>query len=201
MQGQRNGFSLAEVLVSLAVLSLAAAGLGSMLVQNSQINKSQQMSADIQSNARSCLSVLVRKIRSAGWDPTNVGFQPVVLDPNDVVEDDSGGVSQLELLADHDADGLTNTSGEQIFIRHNGDEVQWRSDNKDSTPFVPLAVNITNDSDGDGNAEPMFVPDGVPNPSRITITVTASSPVPDPISGRTIRYTVSSDVVLRKTLN
>jgi hypothetical protein len=39
-----------------------------------------------------------------------------------------------------------------------------------------------------------------PNPTRITVTITAESPVPDPRSGQKIRYTVSSDVVLRKAL-
>ena len=34
----------------------------------------------------------------------------------------------------------------------------------------------------------------------ITVRITAQSPVPDPMSGEFIRYTVSSDVFLRKSL-
>jgi hypothetical protein len=45
----------------------------------------------------------------------------------------------------------------------------------------------------------MFVPDANP-PTRIGVTVTAQSPTPDPTSGDFIRYTVRSDVVLRKEL-
>jgi hypothetical protein len=46
----------------------------------------------------------------------------------------------------------------------------------------------------------MFLPDTTPTPSRITVQVTAESPVPDPVTGQPIRYTVSSDVVLREQL-
>ena len=63
-----------------------------------------------------------------------------------------------------------------------------------------LADTITNDADGDGVAETMFVPDATTHPTRIMVRITARSPAPDPRSGRYIRYTVSSDVVLRKAL-
>ena len=65
--------------------------------------------------------------------------------------------------------------------------------------FSVLSANISNDADGDGTIENMFVPDANP-PTRITIQVTAQSPAVDPVSKDFIRYTVSSDVVLRKEL-
>ncbi len=79
-----------------------------------------------------------------------------------------------------------------------GDQLVWRRSPTD--PYIVLARDITNDSDGDGIAEPMFVPDSAVDPTRITVRITARSPVPDPRSGGFVRYTVSTDVVLRSSL-
>ena len=68
-----------------------------------------------------------------------------------------------------------------------------------TSAFEILADNISNDANGDGTIEPMFVLDAIP-PTRITVQITAQSPVVDPNTRDFIRYTVSSDVVLRKEL-
>jgi prepilin-type N-terminal cleavage/methylation domain-containing protein len=192
----QDGFSLIEMLVSITVLLLAMAGLSSLLIQNARVNKSQQMTVEVQSNARNCLSMIVQRLRSAGWDPLNQGtFTPVVLD-----QDLSDGIDELEVFADLDMDGLTDSDDEQVLIRHVGNQVVWRRTNDTSDPFIVLAANISNDANGDGVPEQMFVPDLTPDPTRIRVTITAQSPVPDPTSGEFIRYTVSSDVALRKAL-
>jgi prepilin-type N-terminal cleavage/methylation domain-containing protein len=192
----QSGFSLIEMLVSITVLLLAMAGLSSLLIQNARVNKSQQMTVDVQSNARNCLSMIVQRLRSAGWDPLNQNtFTPVIVD-----QDPSDGIDELEVFADLDMDGLTDSDDEQVLIRHVGNQVVWRRTNDVNDPFIVLATNITNDANGDGVAEPMFVPDLTPDPTRIRVQITARSPVPDPTSGEFIRYTVSSDVALRKTL-
>ena len=192
----QDGFSLIEMLVSITVLLLAMAGLSSLLIQNARVNKSQQMTVEVQSNARNCLSMIVQRLRSAGWDPLNQGtFTPVILD-----QDLSDGIDELEVFADLDMDGLTDSDDEQVLIRHTGNQVVWRRTNDTSDPFIVLAANISNDANGDGVPEQMFVPDLTPDPTRIRVTITAQSPAPDPTSGEFIRYTVSSDVALRKAL-
>ena len=192
----QEGFSLLEMLVSITVLLLAMAGLSSLLIQNARVNKSQQMTVEVQANARNCLSMIVQRLRSAGWDPLNQGtFSPVILD-----QDLADNVDELEVFADLDMDGLTDSDDEQVLIRHVGNQVVWRRTNDVNDPFIVLAANITNDADGDGVSEPMFVPDLTPDPTRIRVTITAQSPAPDPTSGEFIRYTVSSDVTLRKAL-
>lgn len=191
-----RGFSLVELMISTAVLLVVMVALFAMLIQNSKINKSRKLTMDAQANARSTLSVLVQKLRSAGWDPMNTGTIPALaLDP-DLTDD----VSQIEIYADVDGDGTTDGAKEQILIRHQNDRVEWRSTNDVSAPFTIMAANITNDADGDGTIEPMFVPDSTTDPTRVTVQVTAEAPMPDPVSGEPIRYTVSSDVVLRKRL-
>jgi type IV pilus assembly protein PilW len=196
-----RGFSLIETLISLVILLLAMGGLASLLIQNAQVNKAQRMTADVQSNARNCLSMIVQKLRGAGWNPMSTSSFPVVLTDQDLSDD----VSEITIYSDIDDDAGTlspdgdwNDTDEEVLIRHTGNQIQWRRD--PSSAFIVLATNISNDADGDGTIEPMFVPDATPNPSRITVQITAQSPAPDPTSGQFIRYTVSSDVVLRKSL-
>jgi prepilin-type N-terminal cleavage/methylation domain-containing protein len=191
-----RGFSLIEMLVSLALLMMALSGLASLLIQNARVNKAQQMTAEVQANARNCLSMIVQELRSAGWNPKNVsGFNTVITDQNL-----GDGISEIEIFADLDEDTLTDSLDEQVLVRHVGNQVVWRRTNDTNDPFIVLSNNISNDANGDGTPEPMFIPDITPNPTRITVRITAQSPSPDPTSGQFIRYTVSSDVVLRAAI-
>jgi len=187
---RQRGFSAVEALVSLAVLMLAMAGVSVLLVQNARINKAQQMTAALQSDARNCLSMIVQKLRTTGWNPMGAAIPLIQLDP-----DLGDNVSEIELYADLDGDSATTGADEQILIRHVGDRIEWRR--SAAGTFEILAVGITNDADGNGAPEPMFTPDSTTDPSRILVRITAESRDPDPTSGQPIRYTVSSEVILR----
>ncbi len=195
--GER-GFTLIELMVSATVLLLAMAGLLSLLVHNARINKTQRINMELQSSARNSLAMVVQKLRSAGWDPLNTGLGTVVLDPDDLDADDADGVDDIEILADLTGDGDVDDPNEQVRIVRSGDRLVWRR--SPAEPYIVLAAGITNDADGDGVAEPLFTPDRLPDPSRITVRITAESPIPNPTSGRPDRYTVTTDVVLRSAL-
>ena len=191
-RGRQRGFTLIETMVSLVIMLLAMSGLATLLIQNAKINKSEQLQVDVQSNARNSLSMVVQRLRSAGWDPTDVGIVTVIPDTNT-----GDNIAEIEIFADFDEDGATTTNDEQVMIRHLNNQIVWRR--TAGSAFEILADNISNDADGDGTIEPMFVLDATP-PTRITVQITAQSPVVDPNTRDFIRYTVSSDVVLRKEL-
>lgn len=190
---REQGFSLVELLVTLTILVTILAGLAGMLVQNARVNKSVRLAAEVQTSARSCVSLIVQKLRSAGWDPKLAGIPVVALDtiPGD-------GISEIEVFSDINADGATTGADEQVRIRHTGSIVEWRRSAAGS--YSTLAVDVSNDANGDGVVEPMFTPIPNVNPNRIRVQVTATSPVPDPVTKQPIRFTVRSDVLLRKTL-
>ena len=102
----------------------------------------------------------------------------------------------IEVFADLDEDGVTTSVGEDVTIRLNGTSLEWRKSTGGA--FEILSPNITNDPSG--VPELMFTPDSITSPKRITVKVTARSPVPDPRTGKYIRATVSTDVVLRGSL-
>jgi Tfp pilus assembly protein PilW len=184
---------MVEALIALVVLTVAMASIYGLMLQSSRLNKRQQLTANTQSDARTCLAMVVAKLRSAGWDPSIAGIQVVQTDT-----DLGDNVSEIEVFADLDADGDTDGLDEQVLIRHSAGRIEWRRSASGS--FETLAVGISNDSDGNGTPEPMFNPDSTPNPTRVVVQITAEAPAPDPISGLPIRYTVSSEVVLRRTL-
>ena len=194
---REQGFSLVELLVSISIVLITLTGLAKMTLENSRINRAQQMTAQVQGNARNCMALVVQKLRSAGWDPLNANLQSVIWDtiPGD-------GIDEIEVFADLDSDGLTDSQDEQIMIRHDTDRILLRRTNDPSDPFLIVATNISNDQNGDGTVEAMFTPIFDPNPAadRILVQITAQSPDPDPMTGEFIRYTVRSEVALRKTL-
>jgi prepilin-type N-terminal cleavage/methylation domain-containing protein len=190
--GQR-GFSLVEMLVGLTLFLIVMAGSMGLIIQNSHINKSRQMAVALQSDVRTCMSMVVQKLRTAGWDPTGAGIQVVRLDSNP-----GDGIEEIEVFADLDNDGATTGTDEQVLIRFIEDRIEWRRSAAGS--FEVMAVDISNDADGDGTAEPMFTPDSTTDPTRIVVQMTAESPFPDPITGEPIRYTLTSDLALRKKL-
>jgi prepilin-type N-terminal cleavage/methylation domain-containing protein len=190
-----RGFSLIELMVAMTVVLLAMTGLAGMLIQSSQLNRAQQLTAEVQSNARNCLSMIVQKVRSAGWDPQDVGIAAVTLDP-----DLTDTISQLEVFADLDGDGATTGQEEQILIRHQNGQVEWRPTSDINDPFIVVAFGITNDADGDGTPEPMFVPDDTTDPTRITVQITARSSSRDPRTNEFVIHTERTEVVLRRAL-
>jgi prepilin-type N-terminal cleavage/methylation domain-containing protein len=190
-----RGFTLVEMLVGLVVAGLVGIAIATVLLQNSRINRSQQMFTAVQNNARSSMDLVVSRLRSAGWDPMNADIDVVTTDPD--LGDD---VSQIEMFADFDEDKFTSSDGEQVTIRHMGDRIEWRLNGDVSSPFQVVATGITNDANGDGVIEPMFQPDDLTDPSVITVQITARSLVPDPRNGEFIRYTLMNEVTLRKGL-
>jgi prepilin-type N-terminal cleavage/methylation domain-containing protein len=190
-----RGFTLVEMLVGLVVAGLVGIAIATVLLQNSRINRSQQMFTAVQNNARSSMDLVVSRLRSAGWDPMNADINVVNTDP--IPGDD---ISQIEMFADFDEDKFTSSDGEQVTIRHIADRIEWRLNGDVSSPYQVVATGITNDANGDGVIEPMFQPDDLTDPSVIMVQITARSLVPDPRNGEFIRYTLRNEVTLRKGL-
>jgi prepilin-type N-terminal cleavage/methylation domain-containing protein len=190
-----RGFSLIELLVGVALLSAIGIAVTTLLLHHTRVNRSQQLLAEVQANARTSMERVVNRLRSAGWDPMNAGVGIVATDP-----DPADAVSEIEIFADLDEDGAISSDGEQVRIRHAADRIEWRINGDTSAPFVTIATNISNDADGDGTVEPMFQPDDPTNPRTITVQITARSASRDPLTRDHIRYTLVNEVALRKRL-
>lgn len=188
----QDGHTMIEMLIALAVVSLILASSAPLLVQNASLNKTKQMTMAVQADARNSMTMIVNTLRSAGWDPKQIGFSGVNTDP-----DPSTGDNFIVVVADLNMDNDILDLNETVEIRHTANRIEWKTVADPNAPFTIIAENITNDEDDNGVPEPMFLPDSLTNPSRVTVKITARSPEPDPISREFIRYTLSSDVILR----
>jgi len=186
-----RGFTLIETLVSVAVFSVVATMVASTVLDGAKLTKTEQMTIAAQSDARNCVSLIEQVIRTAGWDPRNSGFAGIQMQ-----SPAQPANNWIQIFADLDEDGATSSNGEDVTIRLNGTTLEWKKSTAGA--FEILSPNITND--GSGVPELMFVPDSAINPKRITVKVTARSPVRDPRTGQYIRATIATDVVLRGSL-
>jgi Tfp pilus assembly protein PilV len=70
----QRGLTLAELVVSLALTAMVAAGLVSVWSKSQQAYFIGSESAEVQQNVRAAVDFMVREIRSAGRDVTNCAF-------------------------------------------------------------------------------------------------------------------------------
>lgn len=185
-----RGFTLIEVLVSLAVFSVALVALSGILIENSKTNAAEQARAQAQSNARTALALVSNRLRQAGWNPSGATMTGLAFD-----SDLTDAINYIDIFRDLNADGDTGDTGESIRIRHNGDRIEWRETS--TAAYEIVAVGISNDASGDGTPEMMFTPDSTVTPTRVTVTITAASAVRDPYTDEPITFTLSSEVYLR----
>ena len=190
---RESGVTLLELMISVGLMTVILSGVAALLIRNSAINRTQQLTSETQSNARNSLSIIVQALRSSGWDPRETDFAPIVVDP-----DLGDTISIVTINSDFSGDGDIDDPDEAISIRHTNGRIEWRKSSTDS--YTILAVDVSNDADADGTAEAMFVYDDPSDPTRVTVQITTVSPIPDPISGGLVRHTVSSNVVLRNKL-
>ena len=67
----KPGFSLVELLVALAIMSIVSAAIYTMFVLSQENYTTQNVSADVQQTIRAAMELMAQDIRQAGLDPTN----------------------------------------------------------------------------------------------------------------------------------
>lgn len=96
----RRGMTLIEMMVALSMFAVVMGVVFTFLGNSRRSYTSTSNRADYQQSLRAVISLLTREVRSAGCDPTDVGFDRFA------VADDR----QLRVLMDLDGDGDTGDS-------------------------------------------------------------------------------------------
>jgi len=112
-----QGFSLTELLITTAVLTIVMGIVIQMIVSVQNNYMTQQGLIEAQNNARAALDIMVRLTRMAGNDPDRINFQAIDPDP-----DNNGQLDSIHLRGDwNPADGaLDDTYEDIIFSVNNG---------------------------------------------------------------------------------
>jgi prepilin-type N-terminal cleavage/methylation domain-containing protein len=137
---RRQGFSLIEMLVSVAVFTVVMAAVFSLLIASQQRYQAESERLDTFQNARQAIDLMVRDIHIAGYPPANA-FSPAVLaaspqlvalpfgwSPNypaapctvGVNCSATGGPGPFDLIIETDVDPLAANGVEWIRYRLNG---------------------------------------------------------------------------------
>lgn len=99
-----RGFTLAELLVTLAVVGLVMAGVLSLLIQGQQSYLVGAAQVEAQQNARVAVERMANEIRAAGYDPTASGFSAIINQTQ----------TGLTLQNDWNGDGVIGGGGEVV---------------------------------------------------------------------------------------
>lgn len=65
-----KGFTLIELMITLAIVSILMATLGTLFLNTSRVFTQQMATADLQQEIRASLDIMSRYIRMAGYDPS-----------------------------------------------------------------------------------------------------------------------------------
>ncbi|RPH50626.1 MAG: prepilin-type N-terminal cleavage/methylation domain-containing protein [Desulfobacteraceae bacterium] len=113
-----NGFTLIEVMITLAISGIVMGAIYGIFISSSQSHRTQEGVADAQQRARVGLDFMVRNIRMAGLDPSGNGIDPI--------EGGTVGIKQatpaiIRFTADMDMNGtIDEANDERLTYTYNG---------------------------------------------------------------------------------
>jgi type IV pilus assembly protein PilW len=110
--GSNRGFSLLELMVAMAVVSILLAGIYAAYITQLRSYMTQQMTLEMQQNLRVAMQIMARDIRMAGFDPTRSANAGVI----------TMLANTFRFSADKDQSGVATDSDEDITyaINNNG---------------------------------------------------------------------------------
>lgn len=206
-----RGFTLAELLVSMAIGSLV---VGSAVLLTGQMQKSYGSQIDgaaVQQEARYAMDWISRALLSAGSNPARittaacasvgVPFRAIRRDPNaDGVHNDVRIHADLNppngLLGG--PAGACNETGEIVTIGHNvTTRTITRQDHAVDAAAVPMSDTVITQLTFQyfsANGAAATTDDAV---SRVRVTITARTPAVDAYTNQPVTFTTSADVRLR----
>ncbi|NUO08116.1 MAG: prepilin-type N-terminal cleavage/methylation domain-containing protein [Candidatus Brocadia sp.] len=175
-KNKERGFTLIEVVIGLAIcLILMGVAVSIFNVQRKSYSMQEQVT-EMQQNVRIAMDMMVREIRMTGYDPTEAGFVGI----------GTNTTTLLQILADHDGNGTTTGTNEDITYRYyDANDATYPREIKRKTggaAFQPFAENI----DGcnflyfDGNGIATTTASSI---RQIRITVTGRTAKADPNFG------------------
>ena len=111
INSSQKGFSLIELMVTMAIASILMAGIYTFYHQQLKTHITQQQMVDMQQDARAAMYMMTREIRMAGYDPQNTGASIR-----------TANVAQMAFDSDSDgaADGVINDT-ERFFYALSND--------------------------------------------------------------------------------
>lgn len=103
----KDGFSLIELMVSIAISGIALAAITTTFASQSQSYDVQEQLVEMQQNARAAMDIITREVRMAGYSPTGASFDGVHYHGD-----------KIHIRADLNADGDHNDENEDTMYSY-----------------------------------------------------------------------------------
>lgn len=187
-----SGFGLAELLMSTAILLILGASVFGLIAEVQRRTGYQSEVQSVLNNTRSALQTIGRHIRQAGNDPAGSGIDAItVVSSSEIrVRSDLTGSAAPGYPDKGDPDGDIEDSGEDVTIRHNK-----TSRSLEVVPAGGSAQIVAANISGllfefyDGSGAPATGKDV----KRVHVTISGTSPIPDPQTSQHFGVELSSD--------
>jgi type II secretory pathway component PulJ len=193
----QQGATLVELLVYIALSSIVATGLYSVLISNMNAYDSIETRLTMAQDMRAATSLLNREIRMAGCDPIETGNMGFENNGDDRYNTDA---NSMHFTRDMDSDSRSTSIGEEIiYYRNSLNQLIRRADYQGLGVMedVPIMENVSN------LAFTYFQADGVtPAASLAAIrivqaAITAQAEKKDRTSGNTLTKSQTLRVMVR----
>jgi type IV pilus assembly protein PilW len=144
----RNGFSLVELLVAMAIAGVVMAAVFKIYTTQQDSYVLQEQVAEMQQNRRAAKYVMTREIRMAGYDPTGLAGAGFI----------SAGGNSIHFTMDITGeDGIITVPGDDITYSVSADQELMRNDGANNQPVVEnveaVGFAYAFDADDDGSID------------------------------------------------
>ncbi len=190
-----QGFTLAEFMISTLILLVIAGSVFSLMGRTQRTASYQTEMQAVLENTRIALETVERIFQQAANDPFDTGFQGVTITSATEVNirSDFTGSAGPGSPDQGDPDGDTDDSGENVTIRYNGGNRTLETVVGGTTQPVASNISAFSMQYFDRTGAVTNVGSEV---RRVQITLTGSSPLPDPQTRQVFSLQVTGDVTI-----
>ncbi len=174
-----DGFTLIEIMVSMAISLIILAGIARTFTVQTRQNSAEEQVGQMQQNVRGALDLMIREIQMAKYDPAGSAFPAGTYGV-------TYSASQLEIKSDvSDGNGTINVSSgsveDIIYAYDSANERITRQLGSGGTAQI-LADNVTAFAFAyyDANGDAVTSSGNSGNIRKVTIAITAKTAKPDP---------------------
>jgi prepilin-type N-terminal cleavage/methylation domain-containing protein len=106
------GFSLIELMISLAIFGMVLAGIVAMFTSTGRHHTGQEMMVEVAQDLRAARNLMVDEIRSAGCNPKEQGRMGFVTDGDDRFNTDANSIHFTRDIDNGDGDAFYESDGD-----------------------------------------------------------------------------------------
>jgi type IV pilus assembly protein PilW len=180
---RNDGFSLIELLISMAVMSVIIGAIFSFSIAQRKYFSLQSEISEMTQNTRAAMDMIASEVSVAGYNPSDAVFSGILY-----------SASQLQIYADLNGNGVLTDSNENITFSYDASNRRILRDTGGGGQ--PLAENIESFAfeylDDQGNATTATT-----EVRQIRLTITGRTSKPDPLYATNSGYrtfTLTSEV-------